>query len=89
MGHEDITLRGKGKNKQEAYRNALDDFFHENGHRYHVSEDLSSKKLRDVPPKKEKRTPKGGNVYITYEEDPTAPKSEWLEEWEFEIDFHV
>lgn len=89
MGHENITLTGTGKTKAEAMSKALGDFFDENGHRYSVSKQLGARRLADIPPQRTVQKTVGRMTYISSEEWTDAPKHEWLQQWEFTIDFHV
>ena len=97
MGSYNETIVGRGKNKKEALREAWDQYVFENGHRCSLRETESAKKLRDVPPIKPMSEMKRvrnafGRVetveFVSSKEDPSAPKSEWLEEWEFEVWVH-
>jgi NifU-like protein involved in Fe-S cluster formation len=89
MGHFHDRVKEIGKTVKEAENRACDQFMYENGQRYDIRDVKMIRKVRDVPPKKECKVLKGKYTYITMEEDPTAPKSEWLGEWEFEIHSHA
>lgn len=87
MGHENTTITGIGKNQIEAKRDAIDQFLCEHGRRHSVRE-CKTLKMVKVPPKKEFKEPgRYGSIY--YKEDPTAPQSEWLEQWSFDLHTHV
>ena len=89
MGHHDITLTGRGKTKRDALNAALDEFFYENGHRYSVSEHLGAHRLPDEPPNHMVERKQGRDTVISSEVWTDAPKDQWLQVWEFHIDFHA
>jgi len=89
MGHFYDTIRGIGKNRQDALHTAIDEFLYENGHRHSVCDYSEGTLVRKVPPHKEKRVTTGNHTLISYEPDPTAPQNEWLEMWEFELHTHA
>lgn len=94
MGHFHDRVKAIGKTVREAQNNACDQFMYENGQRYDIRDVTLIQKVRDVPPKKWVVT---GSMRINGRseqvqeqvEDTTAPKSEWLGEWEFEIHSHA
>lgn len=101
MGSYNEVLVGRGKNRADALANAWDEYVYQNGHRCSLRKTESARKLRDVPPVKphvEVRKEPGYNLrgyrqmqevaYHSMREDPAAPRSEWLEEWEFEVWVH-
>lgn len=98
MGHFDTTVTAIGKNQQDAIDTAIAQFLYEEGHRHSIYyEDTKAEFLRKVPPKKRvekemwERSLYGRrrSVYVTFEEDPAAPESEWLEEWRITIHSHA
>lgn len=101
MGHYEEVLTGKGKNKQEALGNALQEFWHENGHDYSISKHLGAQWIAvELPEQWTQRTAtvKRMNRYGRYttEQDVVmerlpawgTPTRQWLQVWEFTIDFH-
>jgi hypothetical protein len=87
MGHHNNTISGVGKNKEEAKREAIADFMAQEGNRHSVR-DCKALSMVKVPPKKLFKEPgKYGASY--YKEDPTAPQSEWLEKWTFDLHTHA
>lgn len=88
MAHNYETVRGIGKNREEAESAAISDFFYEHGHRHSLRGIESAVYIGKVPPKKQVVELKGGMRHISQVEDPTAPAGEWLEEWEFVIHTH-
>jgi hypothetical protein len=89
MGHFHETVRGIGKDRAEAVRNGIDDFMRENGTRHSVRDTSKFKLLRKVPPERMVEEVIGGRKYLTNKPDESAPKREWLEEWEFELHTHA
>jgi hypothetical protein len=88
MGSYNEFMTGRGKNKSEAYRNACDEYIHENGHRCSIRDTIKAKMVKRVPPDKMQETVIGRNTFIASRPDETAPESEWLEVWEFEVWVH-
>lgn len=99
MGHHYNTVRGIGKDKEDAKHAAIDQFLYENGHRHSVRGVESAKMIRKVPPQKQVEEKKAHRVfgyaypqyttYIRMVDDPDAPPEKWLEEWEFELHTHA
>jgi hypothetical protein len=88
MGSYNEFLTGRGKNRAEALRAAWDEYVEENGTRCSLRPPIKGRLLRTVPPVKPMAKVERGIEYRWSAEDPTAPKSEWLEEWEFEVWVH-
>lgn len=88
MGHFNTNITGIGRNKNEAKNDAIDQFLCENGNRHSVR-DCKGLKMEKVPPKKQVEKKVGRHTYITMEENPTAPQSEWLEKWTFDLHTHA
>lgn len=89
MGHFHTTVRGRGKNRAEAQANAIDEFFHENGHRHSLRDVESARFIAKVPPTGV-ITRKGRHEHHDYTQQNTAaPPEEWLEEWEFDLHTHA
>lgn len=88
MGHFNNTVTGTGKDKIEARRDAIDQFITENGNRHSVR-DCKAVSMVKVPPKKPVTVKNGRFSSTSYQTDPTAPQSEWLEEWTFELHTHA
>lgn len=89
MGHFHDKVTATGKDRQDAEQNAIADFYYEHGHRYDIREVVSAVLIRKVPPMKTVTEVRGRNEYISSQPDPTAPESEWLEEWEFVLHSHA
>lgn len=85
MGHHYNTIRGVGKDRQEAQSRAIDDFLYEEGHRHSVRGVDKAELIQKVPPM---RIVTEGN-FMFNKPDPNAPESEWLEEWQFELHTHA
>ena len=88
MGHHYNTATGTGKNKDEAKRDAIDSFLNEEGNRHSVR-DCKALSMIKVPPKKPVTVKNGRYTSTSYQTDPTAPQSEWLEQWTFELHTHA
>ena len=98
MGHFHTTVEGRGKNRQEAQRDAVQSFLHENGHRHSVYDVSKPQLVRKIPPMKwvEKKS-YGLNDWgrhqsfttLCQEPDPAAPPDQWVEEWSFELHTHA
>lgn len=94
MGHFDYIVKVVGKNRRDAEAEATRQFYYEEGHRCGLREQERATLIRKVPPKKQVVTRKYGRYggmpydYVDFVEDPTAPPDEWLEEWEFQYDYH-
>lgn len=90
MGHYYTKIVGIGKDEDDARSIAIYEFLYEHGRRHNVREVKTLRLVELVPPKKEKRVDcANGDVLISSEPDPTAPKEEWLQKWEFEIHSHA
>lgn len=101
MGHYHETFVGKGENRKEAEINMMHDFYFEHGHRCSITEIEAARLVRKDPPMKtieriEQRqdwaTPYRRMVDMTIissEPDLSAPPEDWLEVWEFDIDYHA
>ena len=97
MGSYNEFVTGKGKSKAEAFDNAWRDYVDENGHRCSFRGEIKAKLLRTEPPLK-RHVEKGAPVrfkgrmepmeIISMQPDPTAPTSEWVQVWEFEVWVH-
>jgi hypothetical protein len=89
MGHFTTTVRGRGKNRSEAQSRAVDNFFHEHGHRHNLRDVTAARFLGKVPPMGVV-TRKGRDEIWDYTKPNTAaPPEEWLEEWEFDLHTHA
>ncbi len=89
MGHHHTTVRGTGKNRAEAQANAIDEFFHEHGHRHSLRDVSKPRFIQKVPPMGVV-TRKGRHEHWDYTKPNTAaPPEEWLEEWEFDLHTHA
>jgi hypothetical protein len=84
MGHFNTTITGTGKNKEEAKSIAIYNFLAEEGERHSVR-DCKALSMVKVPPK----NPIKDGKYTVYQPDPTAPQSEWLEQWTFDLHTHA
>ena len=91
MGHFHDKRKAIGKNKKDAENRAYSDYLNEMGSRYDIRDIKAVKFIREVPPKKKVTKTWRGETYTDYtnEDDLTAPKSEWMQEWEFEIHSHA
>lgn len=93
MGSWTETQVGTGRDREEAWDNVCSAYRDEYGYSHSIREVVLGTLIRKVPPIKEVRTTTisrwGNNVTIRYEEDPSAPQSEWLEEWRFEFWVHA
>lgn len=89
MGHHYNTVTGIGRNRREASEQAIADFLHEHGHRHSLRGTAKAKLLRKVPPQKTHEERRGAMTYVSQVDDPEAPLSQWLEEWEFELHTHA
>ena len=89
MGHHYNIIVGKGKNKWEAQRSAIDDFLYEEGNRHSVRGIESATLIKRVPPTHFVERKEGQNTIVTSEPNEKAPPSEWLEVWEFELHTHA
>lgn len=89
MGHFYTMVRGKGKNRREAERAAVDEFLHENGHRHSVYDVGKPKLLGKVAPMGVIYTAHGQTVHDYTKPNLDAPADQWLEEWEFELHTHA
>lgn len=89
MGHYHEDLQGTGKNKQSALDNAIDEFIHENGHRYSYRGLDSATFVKKIPPMKWVKEQRGRTLYQYQKRDFNAPESEWLEVWDFVVHFHA
>jgi len=89
MGHFTTEVTGRGKNRAEAERNAIDEFLHENGHRHDVRGVENAKLLRTEPPMG-LVTKQGIHVCLDYTKPNTdAPKDQWVEVWSFALNTHA
>lgn len=100
MGHFEATISGTGSDWRDARANAVSEFEYAHGHDCSITKFLAARLVEKVPPKKQvTRTVcrlghgLGAQSYV-YEEtvmesDPSAPEQEWLEHWEFDIDYHA
>ena len=88
MGHFNNIITGCGKNQVEARRDAIDQFMSENGERHSVRE-CKPLKMVKVPPQKPVIVKNGRFSTTSYQSDPTAPQSEWLEQWSFDLHTHA
>ena len=91
-------LTGRGKTKKEALQNAWDAYVYENGHRCDLRDTISAELKRTVPPTKSMtrvdtyrdQFGRKKDVTVHYSgEDASAPKSEWEQEWTFEVWVHA
>jgi hypothetical protein len=101
MGHYTDTVAATGKNRREAEATACDEYLYEHGHRCNIRGVERAELIEKVPPTKRVETPRRVNewvygrlvrremIYVTYEPDPDAPPSEWLERWEFDLHIHA
>lgn len=91
MGSWTETQRGTGKNREEAWDDVRSAYQAEYGWSHSIRDVVLGTLIRKVPPTKPVKTGsrRDGYVSIRYEPDPTAPQSEWLEEWEFEFWVHA
>jgi hypothetical protein len=97
MGHFYTEVTATGKDRQEAQAAAIADFLFENGQRHSVREVTKPRLLRRVPPKVRRETLKQGKpwlgmpnyVIVEMVEDLSAPKRDWLEEWQFTLHTHA
>ena len=88
MGHHYNTITGTGKNQGEAKREAIDDFLNMEGNRHSIRE-CKAMSMVKVPPKKPVTVKNGRFSSTSWQIDPTAPQSEWLEQWTFELHTHA
>lgn len=94
MAHNYDTVRGIGKDREDAESAAVSEFLYENGRRHDVRDVESPKLIRKVPPKKrveEERRSRDGRllaIVVSMVDDPEAPPDQWLEEWEFVLHTH-
>lgn len=89
MGHFSTTVRGKGKNQREAERNAVDEFLHENGDRHSIRHVINPKFIEQVPPMGVESCEGRTTIFDFTKPNVAAPKTEWLELWEFTLESHA
>lgn len=89
MGRFNEVLVGVGKNREEAFRAAWDDYVYENGHRCSFRGHIAAERVARVPPDKPYVERRGPIELRGVRPDPTAPDAEWLERWKFEVWVHA
>lgn len=90
MGHFYNTVRGKGKDRREAERDAIDSFLYENGNRHDVRDVGKARLIVTVPPMGlHYFTKSGQEVFDGTKPNTSAPREQWLQEWEFELHTHA
>jgi hypothetical protein len=88
-GHFYTTVEGKGKNKAEAQRAAIDEFLYENGRRHSVYEVLDPKFIRKEPPMGVTYVERGVTHHDYTKPNTKAPEKDWVEVWEFNLHTHA
>jgi predicted nucleic acid-binding Zn-ribbon protein len=88
-GHFYTTVEGKGKNKQEAQRAAIDEFLYEHGNRHDVREVLDPKFIRKEPPMGVTYVERGVTHHDYTKPNTAAPEKDWVEVWEFNLHTHA
>lgn len=89
MGHFYNTVRGEGRNKQEAESDAVRQFITENGTRHDVRDVLKPTFIERVAPRGVHYVKNGVQHHDFTMRNVEAPQDQWLEVWEFELHTHA
>ena len=90
MGHFYTTVEAEGRDKKDAEYEAISRFISENGTRHSVREVLNPKFLGSFPPYGVvTKLRNGDTVHDFTVRNESAPKSQWVERWEFTLHTHA